>query len=132
MGKNINGLNLIYADITDNAKVRKSIIEHCLTFDNVYEDYPFRDNSWTVMRHKGNNKVFAWIFEREEHIWVNVKCDPEWRDLWRGAFESVLPAYHLNKKHWNSVILDGSIPEEDVKRMISESYDLTAGRRLKS
>lgn len=44
--------------------------------------------------------------------------------VWRETYDSVVPAYHMNKKHWNSIILDGSVPDEDIKRMIGESYDL--------
>ncbi len=83
------------------------------------------------MRHKENKKVFAWIYEKDGFIWVNVKCNPEWRDFFRDAFPSVVPAYHLNKEHWNSIILDGSVPEDDIKRMIEESYELTKGRKKK-
>ena len=50
--------------------------------------------------------------------------NPEWRDFWRSAYESVTAGYHLNKEHWNTIILDGTIPEEEIKRMIAESYDL--------
>lgn len=60
-------------------------------------------------------------------MWVNVKCDPEWREFWRGAYASVIPAYHMNKTHWNSIILDGSVRDKDIKRMIAESYDLCGG-----
>lgn len=104
---------------------RKEAIAYCLTFQNVYEDYPFHDPNWCVIRHRGSNKVFAWIFDKDGHVWINVKCEPQWRDFWRQTFDSVIPAYHLNKKHWNSVILDGSVPETDIQRMIAESYDLT-------
>lgn len=110
---------------------REEVIEFCLTLNEAYEDKPFRDPNWTVIRHRANRKVFAWIFEREGHIWINVKCDPQWRDFWRDAFASVLPAYHLNKEHWNSVILDGSVPEDDLKRMIEESYELTRPKKGK-
>lgn len=107
---------------------RREAIDYCLTFENVFEDYPFHDDNWCVMRHKQNKKVFAWIFNKDGYVWVNVKCDVEWRDFWRNTFESVVPAYHLNKIHWNSIILDGTIPVEDIKRMIGESYDLTRGK----
>lgn len=110
---------------------RSEAITYCLKLKNVYEDYPFHDPNWTVIRHKENQKVFAWIFEKDGHIWINVKCDTEWRDFWRSAFESVIPAYHLNKEHWNSIILDGSVPDEDVKRMIDESYMLTKPKKKK-
>lgn len=107
---------------------RREVIDYCLTFKNVFEDYPFHDDNWCVIRHKKNEKVFAWIFDKDGYVWVNVKCDVEWRDFWRNTFESVVPAYHLNKMHWNSIILDGTIPIEDIKRMIGESYDLTRGK----
>ena len=108
---------------------RREVIDYCLTFENVFEDYPFHDDNWCVMRHKQNKKVFAWIFNKDGYVWVNVKCDVEWRDFWRNAFDSVIPAYHLNKTYWNSIILDGTIPVEDIKRMIGESYDLTRGKK---
>lgn len=110
-------------------KKREEIIKYCLTYENVYEDYPFHDPNWCVIRHRDNRKVFAWIFEKDGRNWVNVKVDPEWRDFWRQTYESVLPAYHLNKEHWNSIILDGTIPEKDIKRMIGESYDLTKKKK---
>jgi len=108
---------------------KKRVIEFCLTLDNVYENYPFHDNNWCVIRHRGNNKIFAWIFYKDNKVWINVKCDPEWIDFWRQAFEAIVPAYHLNKKHWNSIILDGTVPDNDIKKMIKESYNLTVGKK---
>lgn len=110
---------------------REEAIAFCKQLDHVYEDYPFHDPNWTVMRHKDNKKVFAWIFEKDEKIWINVKCNAEWRDLWRNTYDSVLPGWHLNKEHWNSIILDGSIPDTEIKRMIEESFDLTRAKRKK-
>ena len=104
---------------------REEAIAYCLTYEDVYEDYPFHDDSWCVIRHRKNSKVFAWIYERQGNIWINVKCSPEWRDFWRSAFASVVPGYHLNKEHWNSIILDGTVPEKDIYVMIGDSYDLT-------
>ena len=57
---------------------------------------------------------------------MNVKVDPQWRDYWRGAFASVIPGYHQNMEHWNTIILDGTIPDETIKCMIAESYDLVS------
>ena len=73
---------------------------------------------------KGSGKAFLWTYERDGAINLNVKVDPEWRDFWRNAYEAVIPGYHQNKEHWNTIILDGSIPDKEVKRMIAESYDL--------
>lgn len=113
-------------------RTRAEVIALCIKLPEVYEDYPFRDNNWTLMRHKKNKKAFAWIYEREGNIWVNVKCNPEWRDFFRDAYASVMPAYHQNKEHWNSIILDGTIPQRDVERMIEESYDLTKPKAKKN
>lgn len=103
---------------------RKEVIEYCLTFPNVYEDYPFHDFNWTVMRCKKNKKTFALLYEKEEYIWINVKVDSDWIEVWRNAYESVVPGFHMNKKYWNSIILNETVPENDIKRMIAESYDL--------
>ena len=62
--------------------------------------------------------------ERDGFINLNVKASPETRDFWRRIYDSVIPGWHQNKEHWNTIILDGSIPKEDIKRMIAESYDL--------
>lgn len=76
------------------------------------------------MRCKKNKKAFLWTYVYEGQTRINVKVDPQWRDFWRDAYKSVIPGYHQNKEHWNTVILNGSVPDEDVKRMIAESYDL--------
>lgn len=108
---------------------KKEVVSYCMSLGKVYEDYPFHDDNWCVMRHKNTKKTFAYIYTREGYVWVNVKCEPEWRDFWRDAFASVIPAYHMNKTHWNSVILDGTVPEKEIKRMIAESFDLTGYRK---
>lgn len=104
---------------------RKEVIDFCMNFEGAYEDYPFHDTNWTIMRHSENKKMFAAIYERRGNIWVNIKCAPEQTYFWRSTFEAVVPAYHMNKTHWNSIILDGSIPEDAVINMITESYELT-------
>lgn len=109
-------------------KTRQDVIHFCKTLDNVYEDYPFRDDNWTIMRHKGNKKMFAAIYERQRKLWINVKCNPDFAYMWRSSYESVVPAYHMNKVHWNSIILGGDVPESEVKNMIADSYDLTKGK----
>lgn len=110
-------------------ETRQDIIDFCLTFPNVYEDYPFKDTNWTLMRHMGNRKNFATIYERFGQIWINVKCEPNMTFTWRNSFESVLPGYHMNKDHWNSIILDGTVPDDAIKNMIYDSFELTKPRR---
>lgn len=105
---------------------REEASKYGLTFKNAYLDQPFKDANWQLIRVKGSKKAFLWIYEREGFINLNVKVKPEWRDFWRKAFKSVTAGWHQNKEHWNTIILDGSIPEKDIKTMIAESYALIA------
>ena len=110
---------------------RQEVLDYGMTLSGVYTDAPFHDENWILLRYRKNKKAFAWTYERDGRMWVNVKVAPEWRDLWRSAYEAVIPGYHQNKEHWNSVRLDGSIPDEEIKRMIAESYDLVVGKKGK-
>ncbi|MBR1391710.1 MAG: methylated-DNA--[Lachnospiraceae bacterium] len=105
---------------------REEALAYGKSFPDTYQDAPFHDDNWQIVRIKQTQKTFLWVYEREGYINVNVKADPEWRDFWRSAYTSVIPGWHLNKEHWNTIILDGSIPEKDIKRMIAESYDLVS------
>jgi O-6-methylguanine DNA methyltransferase len=105
-------------------KTREEAIKFGLSFPNTYLDYPFKDHNWQLVRDKATKKTFLCVYEKDDHVNLNLKVNPEWRDFWRRTFKSVIPAYHQNKEHWNTVILDESIPDEDIKRMVSESYDL--------
>ena len=105
-------------------KTREEALKFGLSFKNVYEEKPFHDPNWQLIRVKGSKKAFLWIYERNGYINLNVKTDPEWRDFWRSTYEAVTAGYHQNKEHWNTIVLDGTIPDKDIKRMISESYDL--------
>lgn len=105
-------------------KTREEILDYGLTFADTYVDTPFSDTNWQLVRVKQSKKAFLWTYEKDGFLNLNVKADPEWRDFWRSTYESVIPGYHQNKEHWNTIILDGSIPNEDIKRMIAESYDL--------
>lgn len=105
-------------------KTREEALNYGLSFPNTYQDAPFHDMNWQLVRVKGSKKAFLWTYEKDGYIHLNVKVSKEWRDFWRNAFPSVIPGWHQNKEHWNTIILDGSIPDEDVKRMIAESYDI--------
>ena len=95
-----------------------------LEFENTYLDKPFRKADRQLIRIKDTKKAFLCVYERDGFVNINVKVDPAWRDFWRNTYFSVVPGYHQNKEHWNTIILDGSIKDEDIKRMIAESYDL--------
>jgi predicted DNA-binding protein (MmcQ/YjbR family) len=107
---------------------RQYLINFCISLPAVYEDYPFDDvkdgTEWAVMRHRKNKKSFALIYIRNDKLCVNLKCEPNEADFLRGIFKDVIPAYHMNKTHWNTVYIDGDVPDEEVKNMILRSYDL--------
>lgn len=105
-------------------QTREEALQYGLSFPGTYQEAPFHDPNWQLVRVKGSGKAFLWTYERNGYVNLNVKVDPEWRDFWRNTYDAVIPAYHQNKEHWNTIILDGSIPDRDVKRMIAESYDL--------
>ena len=105
---------------------------------DIIPDYPWlKYPSYEVFRHVGNKKWFAVIMDipktklginEDGNISVvNLKCDAI---MLRDALseKGIYPAYHMNKNHWNSIILDGTVPDQDIKRMIAESYDLTKGK----
>ena len=105
-------------------RTRKEALDYGLSFPDTYQQAPFHDPNWQLVRVQGSKKAFLWTYEMDGHVCLNVKVDPEWRDFWRNAYAAVIPGYHQNKEHWNTVILDGTVPDTDVKRMIAESYDL--------
>lgn len=107
-------------------KTRKEALEYGLSFSDTYKDTPFHDANWQLVRYRGNKKAFLWTYEKDGYVNLNVKVDPERAYLWRDMYKSVLPGYHQNKDHWNTIVLDGSIPEKDIKTMIEESYDLVS------
>ena len=105
-------------------KTREQALRYGLSFPGTYQDAPFHDTNWQLVRYTGNKKAFLWTYEKDGQVCLNVKVDPEKAYFWRRIYDSVIPGYHQNKDHWNTVILDGSIPDKDVKMMIAESYDL--------
>lgn len=110
---------------------RREAIDACLALPDSYEDYPFDDPNWTVMRRRTNRRMFCAIYEREGRIWLNLKAEPNWGDFWKTVYPAVVPAYHMNKLHWISVILDGSMTTSDICHLIDDSYALTAPKTRK-
>lgn len=84
-------------------------------------DFPFNEN---VKVFRVSNKIFALIDIKKEPLSVNLKCEPNNAIALRDIYKSVIPGYHMNKKHWNTVILDDTIPLINLKDMIDESYEL--------
>lgn len=102
----------------------KSVEEYILSMPNSRLDYPFGEG---VAVYKANDKMFALISEKSEPLKLSLKCDPKLAETLREKYETVLPGYHLNKKHWNTVILTGQLPWEEIQGLIRHSYELVAG-----
>ena len=107
-------------------RTREEVLSYGLSFPNTYKEAPFHDPNWELVRVRENKKAFLWVYERNGYINMNLKADAGWRDLWRGTYTAVQPAYHQNKEHWNTVVLDGSVPDEVLEDMIAESYRLVS------
>jgi len=99
----------------------ESLREYILKKKGAYEDFPFGPS---VIVYKVKRKMFALVAFDETPQRINLKCDPELAPHLRAAFKAVLPGYHMNKKHWNTIIMDDSVPEDELLAMIDDSYDL--------
>ena len=106
-------------------KTREEALSYGLSFPDTYQEAPFHDDNWQLIRVKGSKKAFLWVYEKDGIIQLNVKANPEWRDYWRDAFASVIPGYHQNKEHWNTVEVN-SVPKGELFAMIAHSFELTA------
>lgn len=95
--------------------------EYCMAKKHVTESFPF-DNETLVF--KVMNKMFALTGINSNPVSVNLKCDPEKAIALREEFSCVLPGYHMNKQHWNTVIIDGSVSDKQVMEWIDDSYNL--------
>jgi predicted DNA-binding protein (MmcQ/YjbR family) len=104
----------------------EEITEYCLAKRGVKESFPF-DNETLVF--KVNKKVFCLMGLESIPLQFNVKCDPELAIELREKYAAVIPGYHMNKKHWNTVIIDGSLSVKQVKQFIDQSYDLVKPKK---
>ncbi|MFC4810531.1 MmcQ/YjbR family DNA-binding protein [Paenibacillus sp. GCM10023250] len=97
-----------------------TLIEYCLCKQGAAKDYPLGERGPLAIKIAG--KLFALFYE--DKGFLNLKCDPLIAENLREQHEDIRPAYHMNKKHWNTIILEGSLPESDIFAMIDRSYDL--------
>jgi len=96
----------------------------CAAKRGAVETYPFGPNTAV---YKVGGKMFALIPRDAEPPHVSLKCDPEWSEVLRNAYAAVSPGYHLNKRHWNTIVLDGSVPDDEVEELVAHSYELVVG-----
>jgi len=107
----------------------KTVEDYLLSMPNARLDYPFGEG---VAVYKTDGHMFALIAEGREPVALSLKANPELSRVLREKYETVMPGYHLNKKHWNTVVLTGQLPWEEVQALIRHSYGLVAGEGHKS
>lgn len=95
-----------------------------MSMPNARLDYPFGKNTAV---YKAGDKMFAIIQEKSDPLKLSLKCDPNLAETLRAKYETVIPGYHLNKKHWNTILLTGQLPWNEIKDLIRHSYALVAG-----
>jgi len=102
----------------------KTVEEYILSMPNAVLEYPFGEG---VAVYKVGEHMFALISEDKNPLNLSLKCDPQLSQVLREKYETVMPGYHLNKKHWNTLVLSGQLPWEEVQALIRHSYQLVTG-----
>ena len=99
----------------------KTVEQYILSMPHAQLDYPFGEG---VAVYKAKGKMFALIAEKSDPLRLSLKCDPQLAVLLREKYETVMPGYHLNKKHWNTIVLTGQLPWDEVQGLVRHSYQL--------
>ena len=110
-------------------KISRHLLEkRLLEFPKSYLDFPFGPTPavYKIKGGKGSDKMFALLVEQNGLLRLSLKCDPFLAETLREKYESVLPGYHLSKKHWNTLILDGQLSWSEVEALVEHSYQLVA------
>jgi predicted DNA-binding protein (MmcQ/YjbR family) len=102
----------------------KTVETYILSMPGAKLDYPFGKD---VAVYKTEDKMFALIAEGKEPLQLSLKCDPLLAQTLREKYETVLPGYHLNKKHWNTIVLTGQLEWSEIQGFIRHSYELVKG-----
>ena len=102
----------------------ESLREYCISKQHVTESFPFDDETLVF---KASGRIFA-LVSLEGDFTINLKCDPAYALELRERYPAVIPGYHMNKKHWNTINLDGTVPDKEVFSWIDHSYNLIAGK----
>ncbi len=105
---------------------KEEYLDFCRSILGASVDRPFNDDFTSyAARHTLSRKWFAVVMELDGKDIVNLKCEPMQADFFRSVYKGIIPAYHMNKVHWNTVYLDLDVPDEEIKSMTLESFRLT-------
>jgi predicted DNA-binding protein (MmcQ/YjbR family) len=113
--------------MTDERLTASALREFCLALPQAFESFPFSERL-SVFKTSGNGKVFALAHLDEHPLTVSLKCDPEDSIALRAEFADITPGFHLNKKHWITVVVGGSVPDDLVEDLVRGSHDLVRPR----
>lgn len=129
-GKSYNktGYNFKLAKIFQAIMDLEQLREYCLSKKDTEETLPFGPDT-LVYKIKG--KAFLLTGFEYSPLQFNVKCDPEYAQELREEYACIIPGYHMNKKHWNTIIVDGSLSTKQLKQFIDDSYELVSGTKKK-
>lgn len=105
-------------------KTIAAIKEMVEAMPNIVVDHPFGDDVAVYKIGSAEGKMFALVSETTQPVRLSLKCDPQLAELLREKYESVLPGYHLNKKHWNTIICSGQLDDAELNDLIRHSYEL--------
>ena len=107
----------------------KEIHDYLLSFPDAWLDFPFGESAsvYRIGHDEASKKMFAIIAENSKPLRLSLKCDPLLAEKLREDYETVLPGYHLNKKHWNTIICTGQVPDDELKSLMIHSYNLVKG-----
>jgi len=103
----------------------KEAIEYCMSKKGAMETYPF--DATTLVFKVGNevtNKMFGLVYEMNGEVGLNLKCDPELSLVLRAQYKGVFPGYHMNKRHWNTILFDSDVPDDEILKFVDISYDI--------
>jgi predicted DNA-binding protein (MmcQ/YjbR family) len=106
----------------------EEIRTYCLQKKGAVVDFPFDDVTMVI---KVGNKMFILIAINNDPLRINLKCDPFIAEGLRERYNAVTPGYHMNKNHWNTVIMDNTISVDNIKEMIDDSYNLVFSKLSK-
>ena len=101
----------------------KTVEEYLLSMPNARLDYPFGEEAAV---YKAKDKMFAIVREKSDPVQLSLKCDPLLAETLRQKYDTVMPGYHLNKKHWNTIVLTGQLSWDEIKDLINLSYRLVS------
>lgn len=105
---------------------RQELHDYIMTMPRVVLDYPFGEHIAVYKLGDEKGKLFAILAEDTTPVRLSLKCDPQLAEVLRERYETVLPGYHLNKRHWNTVICSGQVPEDELHDLIRHSYELVS------